>query len=94
MAKMRNFGKPESNIVDKSELNWIKNPSAGHNVKFGKYTNKPERNMKCFRCDKTGHIASSEQCPAIKAKCRKCGKIGHYEIACKSGGKCKNLNMK
>ena len=85
MAKMKNFGKPEQNIVEKSELNWIKNPTGKQDIKFGKYPTKTPDNMKCFRCNKTGHFANSEQCPAIKAKCRKCEKIGHFEVACKSG---------
>ena len=39
---------------------------------------------RCYRCDKLGHFANDESCPARKVKCRKCQKIGHFEKCCKT----------
>ena len=35
----------------------------------------------CFRCMKSGHVASDKNCPARGKRCRKCKKLGHFEGA-------------
>ena len=41
-------------------------------------------NKKCFRCDREGHMAKSETCPARDKMCRSCGKVRHFAIVCKT----------
>ena len=31
----------------------------------------------CYRCSKSGHLASSQDCPARTKQCRTCQKVGH-----------------
>ena len=44
----------------------------------------PERRaeLSCYRCGKTGHVAS--KCRFKGAKCHKCGKMGHLQRVCHS----------
>ena len=47
----------------------------------------PERRaeLSCYRCGKTGHVAS--KCRFKGAKCHKCGKMGHLQRVCHSKAK-------
>lgn len=38
----------------------------------------------CFNCGKSGHISTSEICPARGRQCRNCNRVGHFESKCKS----------
>ena len=40
--------------------------------------------LKYFRCDREGHLAKRETCPARDKMCRSCGKVGHFAIVCKT----------
>ena len=37
---------------------------------------------RCFRCNKTGHIANSKNCPAMNRSCTICKKKGHFAATC------------
>ena len=39
---------------------------------------------RCYRCNKTGHMAKAKDCPARDASCRKCGRKGHFAVCCRS----------
>ena len=39
---------------------------------------KLHRDSVCYRCSRSGHIASSQQCPARSKTCNTCHKVGHY----------------
>ena len=41
------------------------------------------RNLRCFRCDREGHMARSDSCPARNKKCITCSKIGHFAVVCR-----------
>lgn len=40
--------------------------------------------MRCYRCDNTGHISSDSKCPARDVECTRCKKVGHYMKCCKT----------
>lgn len=46
--------------------------------------NETKEKIKCFRCDREGHMAKDLSCPARNAKCRKCDRIGHFQKCCKT----------
>ncbi|KAJ1172394.1 hypothetical protein NDU88_004241 [Pleurodeles waltl] len=41
------------------------------------------REIKCYRCDAPGNIASSRACAARNAICRNCGRRGHFAKVCR-----------
>ena len=55
-----------------------------------------ESNRKCFRCNRVGHFAKDQQCPARGKTCNNCGKTGHFSTCCRSknAGKEKTENWK
>lgn len=55
-------------------------PSKG---KFSNISKGGDMNIKCYRCDKIGHLANN-RCPALGHVCTKCKKKGHYQSVCKS----------
>lgn len=46
--------------------------------------NKKEKERKCWKCGREGHLSKDYCCPAKKEKCRKCGRIGHFAKVCRS----------
>ena len=58
------------------------------NVNFVKQNNRNRRLLnvsplsRCYRCNKTGHMARDPSCPAKQAMCQKCGKMGHFKVVC------------
>ena len=81
LAKMKEFGKSGTKVIEKEDLNWV-NKASGQSER-GK---RPATGMgeRCYRCNQIGHRANSEKCPAKKATCRKCLKMGHFEAVCRS----------
>ncbi|CEF61625.1 Reverse transcriptase domain and Integrase, catalytic core domain and Zinc finger, CCHC-type domain and Peptidase A2A, retrovirus, catalytic domain and Ribonuclease H-like domain and Peptidase A2A, retrovirus RVP subgroup domain and Aspartic peptidase domain-containing protein [Strongyloides ratti] len=51
-------------------------------VKFRKKSGKALKSLKCFCCNKTGHL--KKDCRLKDKKCDKCKKIGHIKSACKA----------
>lgn len=45
-------------------------------------TESKEAQIKCYRCEKTGHLAA--ECWSKDVNCRKCGKKRHIERACRT----------
>lgn len=39
---------------------------------------------RCYRCNRTGHYAKDEKCPAKGKTCTKCKRKGHFAICCKT----------
>ncbi len=39
---------------------------------------------RCFRCNRTGHMARDQNCPARNKTCTKCGLVGHFSVCCKT----------
>lgn len=54
----------------------------------GRYRGRPAvrhtTNVVCFNCGKSGHISSSDSCPAKGKQCRNCKRVGHFDYTCKS----------
>lgn len=50
--------------------------------KTGNFPSKSKNslNLKCFKCDKMGHLSTN--CPKNKIKCFNCGVIGHLSTQC------------
>ncbi|XP_060078270.1 uncharacterized protein LOC132557761 [Ylistrum balloti] len=48
------------------------------------HEHKPKTDMKCYRCDREGHLSRDPQCPAKTKRCNECGKVGHFAKCCKS----------
>ncbi|XP_058987852.1 uncharacterized protein LOC131806936 [Musca domestica] len=46
----------------------------------------PTKGVKCFNCNRFGHISTSCPQPLKKPKCSKCAKIGHDASQCKGKG--------
>ena len=44
----------------------------------------PTGERRCFRCNRTGHLARDPTCPARDQKCSKCSKVGHLAVCCRS----------
>ena len=51
------------------------------------------RSFKCFRCDREGHFARSDSCPAKNKKCKSCGKIGHFAIVCRDSSQSEKVRL-
>ena len=70
----------------KNDYKGGKSDSKGYKGNYkgdGKSNTKGNKEMKCFQCGKTGHIA--KECRGREV-CLKCGKPGHVSSTCPSGG--------
>uniref|UniRef100_A0A0K0FW93 CCHC-type domain-containing protein n=1 Tax=Strongyloides venezuelensis TaxID=75913 RepID=A0A0K0FW93_STRVS len=61
------------------------NLSTVNAVKFKRKFNKVNKNVKCFCCNKPGHL--KKNCRLKGKRCEKCKKFGHIKAACKSRSK-------
>ena len=52
------------------------------------------REMKCFRCGKSGHLANNKICKARSATCNLCQKVGHLASECRPKNKTNFVNEK
>ncbi|XP_052561925.1 uncharacterized protein LOC128092329 [Culex pipiens pallens] len=43
---------------------------------------KNKANRECYRCERSGHYANDENCPALNRKCERCGFVGHFKKRC------------
>ena len=48
--------------------------------------------LKCYGCDRTGHLHGSEECPALNQLCNYCGMKNHFEVACQRKKRQPNFN--
>lgn len=60
--------------------NMIPTPVSNVTVKKSRYW----KDTECFKCGGKGHVASSENCPAISRTCNNCGKRGHFAVKCRA----------
>lgn len=40
--------------------------------------------IKCYRCDQSGHMKDDKKCPTRNKECLKCHKVGHFAKCCKA----------
>ena len=69
----------------KSQSNFRDNP--GYSKGFDRNRGQmpiSSKSLKCYRCDREGHMAKSETCPARNRTCKSCGKVAHFAIVCKT----------
>ena len=45
-------------------------------------SNNRNREIKCFRCGKSGRLASKKICKSRSATCNLCQKVGHFTLEC------------
>ena len=45
------------------------------------------REIKCFRCWKSGRLANNKICKVRSATCNSCQKVGHFTSDCRSNSK-------
>ena len=45
-------------------------------------SNDGNRDMKCFRCGKSRHLANIKICKARSPTCNSCQKVGHFASEC------------
>ena len=57
-------------------------------------SNDRNRDMKCFRCEKSGHLANNKICEARSATCNSCQKVGHFASECRSKSKINSVDEK
>ena len=55
-------------------------------------SNDRNRDMKCFRCRKSGHLANNKICKVRSATCNLCQKVGHFAPECHSKNKINSVN--
>ena len=56
--------------------------------------NDRNRDMKCFRCWKSGHLAINKICKARSATCNSCQKVDHFASECRSKSKINSVDEK
>lgn len=40
--------------------------------------------VRCYRCNKVGHMSKDSNCPARGQTCKRCGKMDHFAVCCKT----------
>nr|XP_029711593.1 uncharacterized protein LOC109417227 [Aedes albopictus] len=73
-------------VRDRSSQGFRRPPLHTSRTDMGRYRGRqlPRSNIVCFNCGRSGHIATSDSCPAKGKQCRNCKRMGHFDYTCKS----------
>ena len=90
--KFRDFGS-NTNRQASNSYQHRQSSSTSQNRQSSNTSQNNGKFFKCFRCDREGHLANSENCPARNKTCKSCSRIGHFAVVCKSKAKIRAVKV-